>query len=95
MMKISKEAAKYLIRFGMIALIAIPILIWSQGLTSVKIVAYKTCLVAGGIGFAEMIWATWFRPSLGKMENYDNAKGIFLFRGLLYASIILAFTLGL
>jgi hypothetical protein len=94
MMTLKKETVKYLLRFGMIALIAIPILIWSQGMTSIKIVAYKTCLVAGGLGFAEMVWAIWFKPPLGKMENY-NAKGIFLFRGLLYASIILAFTLGL
>lgn len=90
-----KEAHKYLIRFGLIAVILAPIVIWAQGPEAVKIITYKTCLVACGIGFAELIWAAWFKPAFGKMEGANVPQNVFLFRGLLYASIVLAFTLGL
>ena len=95
-MKFSSETQKYLIRFGMIAAILAPILIWAQGPEAIKIITYKACLVAGGLGFAETVWAVWFKPTFGKMENNVNATDhIYLFRGLLYGAIIIAFTLGL
>lgn len=94
-MKRYDEAKKYLLRFGFLVGILAPVLIWAQGPNAIKIITYKTCLVAGGIGFAEMIWALWFKPAIGKMENYNAVQGPYLFRGLLYGAIIIAFTLGL
>ncbi len=94
-MKVNREIKKYVIRFGLLAAILAPVLIWAQGPEAVKIITYKTCLVAGGIGFAELIWAVWFKPGFGKMEESNVSQNVFLFRGLLYAAVVLAFTLGL
>jgi len=95
MKMMNAEARKYLIRFGLIAALMVPILIWAQGPQAVKVITYKTCLVAGGIFFAEMVWAIFFKPVYGRSEEYRVPQSVFIFRGLLYGAIILAFTLGL
>lgn len=89
------EAKKYLIRFGLLALLLAPLLIWAQGPQAIKVITYKTCLVAGAVMFAELVWALFFKPVFGRMETFRVPQSVFIFRGLLYGAIILAFTLGL
>ena len=91
------DCKKYLLRFGFILSIVLPILFFIQGTEAVKIVTYKICLVATAVGLAELIWVVFFRIVYGKSEglSVDERKSVMLFRGMLYASIVLALTLGL
>lgn len=88
---------KYLIRFGFILLITIPILSFTQGAKAIQIITYKVCLVALAIGLCELVWVVFYKPVYGATEAMSNdAKQIvMLFRGILYAAVILALTLGL
>ena len=119
------EFTKYLIRFAVVAFLAIPILWITQGINALKVMGYKVALAAVAVGLAEVIWAFFFKPVFGKTENYINkqppasspqlcegslnesvllvgklegtsdVQSIMLFRGILYAAIILALCLGL
>jgi hypothetical protein len=50
-----------------------------------------------GMGLAELIWAVFFKPVYGKTEemSINEQKGVLIFRGILYAAVIVALTLGL
>lgn len=92
------ELKKYLIRFGIIILIALPIMLLTQGENAVKIIGYKIALVSIAVGLSELLWAVFFKTIYGKTEDLvENEKlfSVMLFRGMLYAAIILALTLGL
>jgi uncharacterized membrane protein YgaE (UPF0421/DUF939 family) len=91
------ETVKYIIRFGVVLLIVIPILYFTQGASAPRIVFYKLALAFTGVGTAELVWGVFFKPVYGLTEKLPNEEklSIMVFRGLLYAALILAFTLGL
>jgi hypothetical protein len=92
---IHSEITKYLIRFVVVAALAIPILWITQGINSLRVIGYKVALASVAVGLAEVIWAFFFKPVFGKAEESLNVQSIMLFRGILYAAIILALCLGL
>jgi hypothetical protein len=91
------ETGKYLLRFGLVLVIVIPILYFTQGANATLILFYKMALALAGVGVAELVWGVFFKPYYGLTENlqYEEKLSIMVFRGLLYAALILAFTLGL
>jgi hypothetical protein len=93
------EVGKYIIRFGVVLILAVPIMALTKGWNAVQIAGYKVALAAIAVGLAELIWATFFKPVFGKAEtgglNNETSMAIMAFRGLLYSSIILALCLGL
>ncbi len=92
------ETRKYLLRFGIVLIIVLPILLLVQGGNAVKILTHKLCMVAAGIGLAELLWVFFFKPVFHKTEEVVSAyreRTILMFRGMLYAAVILALTLGL
>jgi len=92
-----KELKKYGFRFGLILLIAVPLLYLTQGENAMQVIAYKVIMVSLGLGLAELWWAVAFKPQFGKSEEKNSGElfPIMLFRGLLYAAIVIASTLGL
>ena len=92
-----KEIIKYAYRFGLIVFLALPILYFTQGENAVKVIAYKVAMVSIGLGLAELWWAVAFKPQFGRSEAMfaDKQKAILMFRGMLYAAIVLACTMGL
>ncbi len=94
---LTKEIQKYVLRFGLVIVLAVPILLLTQGAQAVKIICYKIAMVSIGLGLAELWWAVAFKPQFGKTEGMNSGEliPVILFRGLLYAAIILACTLGL
>lgn len=91
------EVKKYAIRFGITLVLAIPILLLTQGAQAMRIIAYKVCLASIAIGLAELIWTVFFKPVFGKTEELtsEDLQSVMLFRGILYAAVIVALTLGL
>ena len=67
------------------------------GIETQRLFLYKIAMCGIGIALAELIWAVYFKPVYGKTEEMDinERKDILIFRGILYAGIILALTLGL
>uniref|UniRef100_A0A7C4AJT6 Uncharacterized protein n=1 Tax=Thermodesulfovibrio aggregans TaxID=86166 RepID=A0A7C4AJT6_9BACT len=92
-----KEFKKYFLRFG-VAFFGVIIFASFLGLEQVKIVLYKIGMVIVGITLAEITWIFFFKPVFGATEdilNNEKFKAVLIFRGILYAAIILALTLGL
>jgi hypothetical protein len=89
------EVMKYVWRFGLLTLLFVPLVYFTQGEQTVKLVAYKIILITTGIGLAEMIWAVFFKPYFGRIEERDDKLAVLLFRGLLYSSIIISLAMGL
>lgn len=91
------EIKKYLYRFGLLLMIALPLLFFTQGENAVKVIAYKVAMVSIGIGLAELWWAVAFKPQFGKTENLNSGMlfPVMLFRGLLYSAIVISATMGL
>ncbi len=92
------EWKKYMLRFGVVLLIISPILLFVQGANAVKILTHKLCMVAAGIGVAELLWICFFKPVIyrtGEVLSEYRERSILQFRGMLYAAVILALTLGL
>ena len=91
------EYNKYGLRFGLILVIALPLLYFTQGENALRIIGYKIAMVSVGLGLAELWWTVAFKPQFGKTEVMNSVLlfPIMLFRGLLYASIVMACTLGL
>lgn len=91
------EIKKYMIRFGVLLALLIPLLYFTQGANALVIMVYKICLALLGVATAELVWAVFFKPVFGASEKMrDEEKlSIMVFRGLLYAALIIAFTLGL
>jgi hypothetical protein len=93
------EIKKYVVRFGVVLILAVPVMALVKGWEGVRIAGYKLALAAIAVGLAELIWATFFKPVFGKAEtgglNNETSMAVMAFRGLLYASIILALCLGL
>jgi len=91
-----KELKKYILRFGIVFLISLPFIIMT-GIETLRVFLYKITMCGIGITLAELIWAVYFKPVYGKTEEMsaDDKKYILMFRGILYAAIILALTLGL
>ncbi len=91
-----EELKKYILRFGPICLIVPVVLYFTQDSRAIKTICYKLTMILFAIGTAELIWASWFKPFFGKMEKFgEGILAVMVFRGLLYGSILLAFTLGL
>ena len=59
------DIKKYFIRFGLVLMIALPILFYAQGETALRIITYKICLVAVAIGLCELIWSVFYKPVYG------------------------------
>ena len=91
------EFLKYALRFGIILVIVLPIIFFIQGANSIRILTFKLCLATAGLGLAELLWAFFFKPVFHKTEELSQyeKRTILLFRGILYAALILALTLGL
>ena len=91
------ETKKYIARFGLVLLVVMPIIHFTQGANALGIIFYKISLALLGVSTAELVWAVFFKPVYGKTESLSiNAlPSVMLFRGLLYAALILGFTLGL
>jgi len=91
------EFLKYVLRFGIILTIVLPILFIIQGANAIKVFTFKLCLAAAGLGLAELLWLFYFKPVFHKTEGLSQyeKRTILLFRGILYAALILALTLGL
>ena len=93
------EFKKYFYRFGLVLLIVLPLLyiICIIDEKDFRLVIYKICLVFIAVGIAELIWVVFFKSVYGPTEKMPNVirQNIMLFRGLLYAAIVLGFTLGL
>jgi hypothetical protein len=91
------ETIKYFIRFGLVFLVVAPILYFFRGPDYIKIIFYRTSQVFLGVACAEVIWAIFFKPFFGIAEATSNEwkNSCMVFRGLLYAGIIIAFCLGL
>ena len=91
------EVRKYIIRFGLLLAIIIPIVYrFGYGPTA-KILVYKTCQISIGYLLGEALWLIFFKPYFGRTEDLSDAKilPVLLFRGILDGAIILAFCLGL
>lgn len=91
------EMKKYVVRFGLVLLVVLPILYFTQGVNALGIIFYKISLSMIGVSTAELVWAAFFKPVYGATEamSGDEKRSVMVFRGLLYAALILAFTLGL
>jgi hypothetical protein len=89
-------AKKYLLRFvPPLAALMLLIIILRPG--NIEVVLYKLCLVLIAMILAEVVWILFFKSVFGKVEetrSYDK-RSILIFRGALYAAIILAVCLGL
>lgn len=89
-------AKKYLFRF-VPPLAALMLLIALLRPGNIEVVLYKLCLVLIAMILAESVWILFFKSVFGKVEetrSYDK-RSILIFRGALYAAIILAVCLGL
>jgi hypothetical protein len=92
----NSEIKKYLLRFGPILLIVPSVLYFTQDARAIQTICYKLTMILFALGIAEFVWASWFKPHFGKMEALGESKlSVMVFRGLLYGSFLLAFTLGL
>ena len=92
----NNEVKKYLLRFGPLCLIVPMVLYFVLDARAIQTICYKLTMSLIAIGAAELLWATWFKPHFGKMEQLnENALAVMVFRGLLYGAFLLAFTLGL
>lgn len=91
------ETGKYILRFGIVLAIILPIAWFLMGPQAVKTLLYKICLVSAAMGLAELLWLCFFKTTFGKTEglNENDKRTVLLFRGILYAAVILALTLGL
>ncbi len=91
------DLKKYSLRFGFLLAIILPVLLFVQGAEAVKIVTYKICLVATAVALAELIWVVFFKVVYGSARELpsDERHSVTIFRGILYAAIVLALTLGL
>ncbi len=92
------EWKKYALRFGIVLAIVLPVLFFIRGANAVRILTQKLCLIAVGIGAAELLWICFFKPIFHKTEEVLSEyreRTILLFRGILYAAIILGLSLGL
>lgn len=92
------ETKKYLLRFGL-PLAGLIGLIGLLKADTILVVLYKCCLILTGFILAEVIWIVGYKYIFGKIEKegiseYDR-RSIMLFRGMLYAAIILGLTAGL
>lgn len=89
---------KYLLRFG-IPLIGVFGLVWILRPEMIETMLYKCCLILTGFILAEFIWVVAYKRTFGKIEREgitdESRFSILVFRGVLYASIILGLTLGL
>jgi hypothetical protein len=92
-----QETKKYLLRFGLVILIAVPAVYLSQGENALRIIVYKAALAFFGVGCAELMWSCFFKPYYGRSEelSHEEMRSIMVFRGILYAAVVLAFTLGM
>lgn len=89
---------KYLLRFG-VPLLGIIGLIALLKPEMVTVILYKCCLILVGFTLAESIWVVGYKYVFGRVEKEDKSeesrRSILIFRGMLYAAIILGLTLGL
>lgn len=89
---------KYLLRFGIPLACVIGLMAILKAGT-ISVVLYKCCLLLAGFIVAEVIWVIGYKYIFGKIEKegiseYDR-RSIMLFRGMLYAAVILGLTAGL
>jgi phosphate/sulfate permease len=89
---------KYLLRFG-VPLACIIGLVALLRADMVSVMLYKCCLILAGFILAEFIWVVGYKYVFRRIEKEDKSeeskRSILMFRGMLYAAIILGLTLGL
>lgn len=91
------EFKKYLFRFSICFVVCIPFLILA-GQQALRIAIYKIAMVTVGVSLSELFWVSFFKPFFGSTEDIINAerlKAVLVFRGILYASVIMGLALGL
>jgi hypothetical protein len=90
------EVKKYALRFGIALLIALPFLLIA-GSEALRVFCYKVAMCAVGVALAELVWVAFFKPVYGATENLDAVErlSVLIFRGILYAGILIGLMLGL
>lgn len=88
------QLKKYFLRFFLPVLVAGGIISFAMGHQAVVTMLYKVCLVVVFYALAELIWAVGYRAWFKDLVKRDP-RAVLTMRGLLYAAIILAGTLGL
>jgi hypothetical protein len=90
------EIQKYFLRFGFLLGIVIPIIYFTQSERTITRLYYKISLAFLAVAICELIWILYKRV-FGTIENLPHEKfqAVLIFRGILYAAIILAMGLGL
>lgn len=96
--EISPMVVKYLLRFGFPLLVVVGLVAILKA-DMVAVMLYKCCLILAGFILAEFIWVVGYKYIFGKIEkegiSEESKRSILIFRGMLYASIILGLTLGM
>lgn len=96
--EIPPMVVKYLLRFGFPLLVVVG-LVALLNTDMVRVMLYKCCLILAGFILAEFIWVVGYKYVFGRIEKEDKSeeskRSILIFRGMLYAAIILGLTLGL
>jgi hypothetical protein len=96
--EIPPMVVKYLLRFGFPLLVVVG-LVALLNADMVRVMLYKCCLILAGFVLAEFIWVVGYKYVFGRIEkegvSEESKRSILIFRGMLYASIILGLTLGL
>lgn len=94
----NQTVLKYLLRFGIPMLIIIG-LISIIRFDAVLTMLYKCCLIFMGFTVAEIIWVVGYKYIFGKIEqegmSEESKRSVLMFRGMLYAAVIIGLTLGL
>lgn len=89
---------KYGLRLA-VPLVAVIILIACFKAAALPLLIYKCCLILVAFILAEAIWLIGFKRTFGQIEREgitdESKRSILIFRGILYAAIILGLTLGL
>jgi hypothetical protein len=90
------ELKKYILRFGLVLLIALPFVFFAGG-EALRVFCYKVAMCAVGVALAELVWIAFFKPVYGATENLDAVErlSVLVFRGILYAGILIGLMLGL
>ena len=87
---------KYFLRFGPSLMMLFALMVYLRP-KDIRLLLYKCCLVVFAVILAETIWILFYKFIFGRtevMESYDK-RSVLIFRGVLYAAIILGLTLGL
>ncbi len=91
------ETGKYVLRFGVILAVVLPLVWRLMGPQAVKNLCYKIVIVTAAVGLAEFLWAVLYKLVFGKTEamNGDERRAILTFRAAFYLAVILGVAWGI